>query len=499
MILDLRQIWTRHPAGLNLGLLVYALAAVGAALGVAMLLVALVGAVRDGQGWYAFAVIGTGVALPAAAILVFARPPNLTPIIRARDVLLTVTSCWLFAALLSALPIRLEGDARSYVAAVFEAMSGFTTTGSTIYDAIEPLPDSVLLWRATTQWLGGIGIIVLLVGIAPALGIGSTRALFAEVSGPLKERYTPRIAQTARALVRIYVVLSVACAGAYMVVGMSAWNAVLHAMTTVSTGGFSPHTASLGQYDAAPQLVAILFMFLGGVNFGLYILLSSRRRPSLGMRYEFHWYCIALVAFSLIVLATLAGFDEQRSWTAALDATFAVVSIVTTTGYVTADFDAWNETARTVVLAIMFVGGCAGSTVGGVKIIRWMMLGVSIRAELRRLMHPSAVVSVRLGDRHFADRDILTLMSFVVAYMLVFVTSALAVAATSSVDLETAISAAAASITLVGPGLGAVGASESYSALSDGSLAILSATMLLGRLEVFTVLALLTPAYWRRR
>lgn len=499
MRIDVRQIWSRHPGGINLGLLTYAIAAVTAALGMSMLLAAVAGALRDGRGIQGFVIVGAGVVVPAALILVLARPPRITPVIRARDVFLTVTACWTVAALLSALPIWIEGGARSYVAAVFEAMSGYTTTGSTIFDAIEPLPDSVLLWRSLTQWLGGIGIVVLLVGIAPALGMGSSRALFAEVSGPLKERYTPRIAETARALVRIYVVLSLACTVSYVAVGMTIWNAILHAMATVSTGGFSPHTASLGHYDPGPQLVAILFMFLGGVNFGLYILLSMRQRSSMGMRYEFWWYCAALVALTIVVTATLVGFDHQPSGRAVLDAAFAIVSIVTTTGFVTADFDTWNQTARTVLLPVMFVGGCAGSTVGGIKIIRWMMLGVSIRTELRRLMHPSAVVSVRLGDRHFADRDILTLMSFVMAYMFVFVASAIGVAATSSVDVVSALSASAASIALVGPGLGSVGASESYSVLSDTSLAILSATMLLGRLEIFTVLALLTPAFWRRR
>jgi trk system potassium uptake protein TrkH len=358
----------------------------------------------------------------------------------------------------------------------------------------------VLLWRSVTQWLGGIGIVVLLVGIAPALGVGSTRALFAEVSGPTKERYTPRIADTARALVRIYVVLTAACFAAYVVTGMLPFDAANHAMTTVSTGGFSTHTSSLGFYEqAGTRMVSILFMLLGGVNFGLFIVLSMRRKPTLTQRYEFTWYLIALGAFSAIVAATLIGFDDGAFGESLLDSAFTVTSIITTTGYVTADFDTWNQTARTIVLAIMFVGGSAGSTVGGIKIFRWMMLGVSIRAELRRLMHPSAVISVRLGERHFTDRDLLTLMSFMVSYVMVFVTSAILVAAVSSLDLVSAISAAASSLTLVGPGLGMVGASESYSAISDRGLAVLTATMLLGRLEVFTVLALLTPAFWRRR
>lgn len=500
MTLDARQLWRWHPAGLNVGLLTFALAAVAAALGLAMLVAALVGMLRDGRDWQAFSVVGLAALIPAAGVLAAARPPASAPIIRARDVFLTVTASWTFAALLSALPIWIEGEARSYVAAVFEAMSGFTTTGSTVFDEIEPLPDALVLWRSLIQWLGGIGIVVLLVGIAPALGVGSTRALFAEVSGPLKERYTPRIADTARALVRIYLVLSAACMASYMATGMGVWHSLNHTMTTISTGGFSTHTISFGFYDSpGPRLVAILFMFLGGVNFGLFILLSMRRRASLVMKYELWWYAIAAAAFTVVVAATLVGFDGDAPGTALLDAAFNVVSVLTTTGYITADFDDWNETARTMMLGIMFVGGCAGSTVGGIKIVRWMMLGVSIRAELRRLMHPSAVVSVRLGDRHFADRDILTLMSFVVAYFLVFVLGAVGVAAVSELDLVSAVSASAASITLVGPGLGMVGAVESYSVVSDPGLAILTATMLLGRLEVFTVLALLTPAFWRRR
>lgn len=500
MTFDLRVLWRKHPAGLNAGLILYAVAGVTFILSVAMLLVSLIGHARDGVGWPAFVATGLAGAVPSIVLLYFARPPGSDFIIRARDVFLTVTACWLVAALLGAVPIYVAGDARSYVASVFEAMSGYTTTGATIFDRIEPLPDSVLLWRSVTQWLGGIGIVVLLVGIAPALGVGSTRALFAEVSGPTKERYTPRIADTARALVRIYVVLTAACFAAYVVTGMLPFDAANHAMTTVSTGGFSTHTSSLGFYEqASTRLVSILFMLLGGVNFGLFIVLSMRRKPTLTQRYEFTWYLIALGAFSAIVAATLIGFDDGAFGESLLDSAFTVTSIITTTGYVTADFDTWNQTARTIVLAIMFVGGSAGSTVGGIKIFRWMMLGVSIRAELRRLMHPSAVISVRLGERHFTDRDLLTLMSFMVSYVMVFVTSAILVAAVSSLDLVSAISAAASSLTLVGPGLGMVGASESYSAISDRGLAVLTATMLLGRLEVFTVLALLTPAFWRRR
>lgn len=494
-----RQLWARYPAGINAGLVIWACSAVVATLGAAMLLVSIVGAVRDGGGWPVYVATGLGSLLPAGLLLVVARPPGSSVVIRARDVFVTVTAAWTVAALVAAIPIEVAGHARSYTAAVFEAMSGFTTTGATVFDSIEPLPDSVLLWRSLIQWLGGIGIIVLLVGIAPALGIGSTRALFAELSGPTKERYTPRISQTARALVRIYLVLTVANVAAYIATGMTTFDAVCHAMTTISTGGFSTHTASLAHFGDSTQLAAIVFMILGGINFGIFILISMSRRPTRMQRLETIWYLIALAAFTLVIVSTLVFSDDARGWSALLDSAFTVVSIVTTTGYVTADFDAWNETARTVLLCVMFVGGSAGSTVGGIKIVRWMMLGAAVRAELRRLMHPSAIVRVRLGDRHFSDRDVLTLTSFVIAYLVVFVTAAVGVAAVSDLDLISAISASAASITLVGPGLGQVGASESYSAVSDPGMAILAFTMLLGRLEVFTVLALLTPAFWRRR
>lgn len=494
-----RSLWARHPAGINAGLVTWALAGVVAILGVAMLLVAVVSTIHAGQDPAAFVVAGLACTAPAGTIVYLARPPAAATVIRARDVFVTVTGCWTIAALIGAVPILVAGDARSYVAAVFEAMSGLTTTGATVFDEIEPLPDSVLLWRSTMQWLGGIGIVVLLVGIAPALGVGSTRALFAELSGPTKERYTPRIADTARSLVRIYVALSIANVLAYVATGMEWFDALCHAMTTISTGGFSTQTASLGAFGDGTRAVAILFMLLGGVNFGIFVLLSMRRRPFRLQLLELTWYVVALVAFSAVVAATLVGHADAGAGRAILDAAFTVVSVVTTTGYVTADFDAWNEAARTLVLAVMFVGGSAGSTVGGIKIIRWMMLGVSIRAELRRLMHPSAVVGVRLGTRHFSDRDVLTLMSFVVAYLGVFVTAAVLVAMTSDLDLVSSIAAAAASITLVGPGLGQVGASESYSAVSDAGMVVLAATMLLGRLEIFTVLALLTPAFWRGR
>lgn len=500
MSTKLSRLWRRQPAGLNVGLVVFAVAGITTIIGVGMLLIAIFGYLRGGGGALTFAATGAACAVPGALVLNTGRGRAGHVVIRARDVFLTVTACWLVAALVSAVPLLLAGDARSYTAAVFEAMSGFTTTGSTIYDEVEPLPATVLLWRSTMQWLGGIGIVVLLVGIAPALGIGSVRALFAEVTGPVKERYTPRIADTARALVRIYLVLTAACMGSYVVTGMGAFDAVNHAMTTISTGGFSTRTASFGFYEqASTRLVAIVFMFLGGVNFGLFILLSMRQRPTRSQRYELGWYVAALAAFSSIVAATLTGFDGERAPGALMDALFNVVSVVTTTGYITVDFDEWNHTARTLMLAFMFVGGSAGSTVGGVKIFRWMMLSASIRAELRRLMHPSAVIIVRVGDRRFTDRDMLTLMTFLSAYFLVFVASAIGVAAVSDLDVVSAVSASAASLALVGPALGQVGAAESYSVVSDAGLAILTLTMLLGRLEVFTVLALLTPAFWRRR
>lgn len=443
---------------------------------------------------------GVALALAFGALFRATRPPSASYPVRPRDVFLAVTLAWNVAALLGTIPLVASGAYANFTATFFETMSAFTTTGATTLDEIEPLSAGVLLWRSVMQWLGGLGIVMLFVAIAPAVGTGATRVLFAEVGGPAKERITPRISDTARVLWTVYLVLTGSCLLAYWIAGMSAFDAVNHAMTTVATGGFSTRTASIGAFDSvAIELVSIVFMAAGGVSFALYWQLAVHRRITRLQLLEFLSYLAAVLVFAAIVATSLVSTETgSLDWSTVRDAMFAVVTVVTTTGYVTADFDEWTSAARVVILFTMFVGGCAGSTAGGIKIIRWMILGAALRSQERKMLHPSAVAVVRVGGRVFSERVVAMLLVFLVAYMLLFALGAGVVAA-GGADLTTAISASASSLNLIGPALGEAGAAESYGSISDTGLWMLALLMLMGRLEVFTVLVLIMPSFWRSR
>src|SRR5215211_1733230 len=472
------------------------------ALGLALLVpLALSLLYRDGS-WASFLLPGAAMALIGGVGLRVTSSLFRTPrYVSNRDVYLSVTLAWVVAALLGGVPFLIEGTFDSLLDSTFEAMSGFTTTGSTLLSDIEAQTPSILFWRSMTQWLGGIGIVVLFVAVAPVIGAGAARLLGAEVSGLTQTRLTPRIADTAKALLVIYLVISLAETIALVVVGMPLYDAVVHTFTTVATGGFSPKTASVGFYDSlAIEAIIGFFMVASGVSFSLYYLLYTRRRLDVLLDRELLAYLGIIAVASLFIwgILVLEG-DYGDSWGRGLrDSAFAVSSIITTTGFVTADFDRWDTAARITLILLMFVGGCAGSTAGGIKVIRILIIFRTILQDVFRMVHPRAVTPLQLGERVVPETVRIAVLGLFAAWMGVFGIATFLVALQEELTLLSSATAVATTLNDVGPGLGQVGATESFEIVNPLGRFVLTVCMLLGRLEIFTVLALLSPAFWKR-
>jgi trk system potassium uptake protein TrkH len=378
-------------------------------------------------------------------------------------------------------------------------VSGLTTTGATVITNLEELPISILYYRQQLQWLGGMGIIVLAVAVLPMLGIGGMQLYRAETPGPMKDnKLTPRITETAKALWYIYLGLTVACGFAYWLAGMSVFDAVGHAFSTVAIGGFSTHDASMGYFNSPLiDMIAVLFMFLAGINFSLHFV-AFRNRAISGYWHdsEFRFYLLLIALVSLITILGLYFTETYDDWQdAVVNGLFQAVSIGTTAGFTTAEFYNWPGFIAILLLFSSFVGGCAGSTGGGIKVIRLLLLVKQGLREITRLVHPSAQIPVRVGSKTVDSRIIEAVWGFFALYVASFTVMYLALA-TTGLDLMTAFSAVAASINNLGPGLGGVGAH--YAEMHDLGKWILCFAMLLGRLEIFTLLVLLTPGFWRR-
>jgi trk system potassium uptake protein TrkH len=473
------------------------------ALGLALLVpLALSLLYRDGS-WASFLLPGAAMALIGGIGLRVTSSLFRTPrYVSNRDVYLSVTLAWVVAALLGGVPFLIEGTFDSLLDSTFEAMSGFTTTGSTLLSDIEAQTPSILFWRSMTQWLGGIGIVVLFVAVAPVIGAGAARLLGAEVSGLTQTRLTPRIADTAKALLVIYLAISLAETMALMVVGMSLYDAVVHTFTTVATGGFSTKTASIGFYDSlAVEAVIVFFMVASGVSFSLYYLLYTRRRFDVVLDRELIVYLAILLGAVLFVwgLLVFEGVYEVSSWGRALrDSAFSVVSVATTTGFVTADYDRWDTAAKVILVLLMFVGGCAGSTAGGIKIIRIIVVFRTILQDIFRMVHPRAVTPLVVGGRMVPEGIRLAVLGLFAAWIAIFGAASVLVALQDNLTLTSSATAVAATLNVIGPGLGQVGATESFEIVDPFGRVVLTVCMLLGRLELFTALALLSPAFWKR-
>jgi trk system potassium uptake protein TrkH len=420
--------------------------------------------------------------------------------LRVRDGFLVVVMFWTVLGLTGALPFLFaENSIMSLTDSVFESVSGLTTTGATVIVGIDDLPLSLRYYRQQLQWLGGMGIIVLAVAVLPMLGIGGMQLYRAETPGPMKDsKLTPRITETAKALWLIYLGLTVICGTAYWLAGMQPFDALGHAFSTVAIGGFSTHDASMGYYDSTLiEMIAVVFMLLSGANFALHFLVVRRRSLTVYLHDpEFRGYVVTLFIVFLLVSSALYLMGVYANWSESLTrGLFQAVSIGTTTGFTTADYSLWPGFISILLLFSSFVGGCAGSTGGGIKVIRFLLLIKQGLREINRLIHPNAEIPIRVGSKTIPRRVIEAVWGFFALYMASFSLMYLMLASTG-LDLMTAFSAVAASINNLGPGLAGVG--SNYASLNDAAKWILCFGMLLGRLEVFTLLVLLTPAFWRK-
>jgi len=415
-----------------------------------------------------------------------------------REGYVIVTAGWIIISLFGSLPFVFQGAIPNYSSAFFETISGFTTTGATILADIEILPQGLIYWRSLTQWLGGMGIIVLSLAILPILGIGGMQLFIAEVPGPTKDKIHPRIRETAKRLWGIYVLLTGLEIILLLIGGMGFFDAVNHGLTTLATGGFSPKNQSVGFYTSPfIQYVIIVFMFLAGTNFTVHYYALHGNLSFIKNNDEFRFYLFFIIGCAIfITLLHLkhVNFDYEESFRQSL---FHVVSLVTTTGYVVSDYENWAPFSRIIFFFLLFVGGCAGSTGGGVKIIRYLLLFKNSFLELKRLMHPNAVIPVRINQKAVKPSIILNVQAFFIIYMLIFIFGSF-IMSMLGLDFITAMGAVATCLANVGPGIGAVGPVANFAHVPDLGKWFLSAFMLLGRLELFTVLILFSASFWKK-
>ena len=418
--------------------------------------------------------------------------------LRNRDGFLIVSLGWLFVGLTGALPFWLSGEIPEFTDAVFESISGFTTTGASILADVEVLGRGPALWRCLIQWLGGMGIVVLSVAILPILGVGGMQLFQAEAPGPSPDRLTPRIKETARLLWGVYCIISFAEFIALLFCGLDWFDALCHTFTTMATGGFSTRAASIGHYQSgAVEYVVIFFMFAAGANFSLHYSALRGRLRSYLRDSEFKVYLTVVLCATAVVIYTNLRASTMGTEENIRASLFQVISIVTTTGYATADYELWASAAVFVLLSLMFIGGCAGSTGGGMKNVRLLLLIRHGFNELRKMVHPQAVFPIRFNQRAVPP-DILThILGFVLLLALSTLTATF-VMTLLGLDLLTAFGSVAATINNIGPGIGDVGPTDNFGHLPALGKWVLVVCMLLGRLELFTVLVLLTPDFWRR-
>ena len=436
-----------------------------------------------------------GGVVGGTALLMLRDAPDL----RVREGFAVVACGWLVVGLLGALPTWLSGQIPSFTDAAFESISGFTTTGASILTDIEGRSRATLFWRALSHWLGGMGIVLLAVAILPLLGVGGMQLFRAEVPGPTAERLTPRIRETAKRLWGVYVLLTALEAGALMVAGLGSFDAVCHSFATMATGGFSNHGASVGGYGTpAVEWIVIVFMLLAGTNFSLHYLVLSGQVTAHFRDEEFRFYLLIVGGVTAVLTAVLLG---ERFYGSTLEtarhALFQVISIITTTGFGTADYLQWPPFAHAALLMLMAVGGCAGSTGGGIKVVRLLILLKTAKLELRRMLHPRGVFTLWFNDRAVPPGLQTNVLGFFLLFMVVYGCGVLALALGGR-DLVTSVGATAATLSNIGPGLGLVGPASNYAALLDWEKWLLMGLMIIGRLELFTVLVLFLPGAWRR-
>jgi len=453
----------------------------------------------DGTAWPLAESLGITTASGALLFFAFRDPASSRTAMTHREGMAIVALGWFVAGAFGGLPFYLGGTFDSVADCVFESLSGFSTTGASVLTDIEAVPRGILFWRSLTHWLGGMGIIVLSLAILPFLGVGGMQLYRAEVPGPAPDKLKPRIKDTAMTLWKVYLVFSAAQTLLLMLGGMDLFDALCHTFGTMATGGFSTRNASIAAYDSAYiDGVITVFMLIAGINFSLHYLLLKGKPLAMLKNPEFRVYAIMVLCFvAVLTLAVHAAGDYETVGQSVRYTAFQVASILTTTGYATADYEMWPGIAQAVLVFCMFVGGCAGSTAGGMKVMRIMLLCKHSYQELFRLIHPRSVSRVKMGHVAVQDDVLRGVWGFFILWLGLFVLAAFAVAATG-VDVVTSFAAALACIGNIGPGIGGVGPMDNYAWLPDTAKWALTLCMVLGRLEIYTVIILFVPEFWRK-
>lgn len=413
-----------------------------------------------------------------------------------REGYLIVTLSWIVVSVFGALPYLFSGSITNFTDAFFETISGFTTTGATILSDIEAVPKNILFWRAMTHWMGGMGIIVLTVAVLPFLGIGGMQLLVAEMPGITPDKLHPRITATAKRLWGIYLLFTIIEVALLWVGEMDFFDSICHSFATMATGGFSTKNDSIAGFAPYSQYVIIFFMILAGTNFTLHYLALHRKFDKFWENQEWKTYMVLIILITAFIAVGLIFYQGSGIEKAVRDSLFSVVSIITTTGFVSVDYLWWPSFLWMFLFLLMFVGGSAGSTGGGMKVVRHLLLIKNSWLELKRAIHPNAIIPVKFNGKSVSQEIIVNVMGFFLIYVMIFASGTL-VMSLIGYDFETSIGATIASLGNIGPGIGGVGPAENYGFFSPFAKWFLSFLMLLGRLELFTVLIILSPAFWK--
>ncbi|NLD35728.1 MAG: TrkH family potassium uptake protein [Desulfatiglans sp.] len=452
----------------------------------------------DGDGsshalaWSMFITVGSGI------LMLLSTKKNRVVHLSHRDGVAIVTFGWLAAGLFGALPFVISGAIPDFSSACFESVSGFTTTGATVLQNIEGVSPGIILWRSLTQWIGGMGIIVLSIAILPFLGVGGMQLYKAEIPGPVVDKLKPRISDTSKTLWKVYILLTALQVIFLAIGGMSIFDSINHAFCTMPSGGFSPKNLSIGFYNSAYfDIVIIIFMLITGINFSLHYRLISDGPLIYWKDPECRVFLSMIAALTVLITFDLYGTVYEGLFSSLRHAAFQVSSIITTTGFASTDFELWPSLSHMLLLVAMFLGGMAGSTAGGIKTMRVMLLVKHGYHEIFRVIHPHAVTTIKLNGRAVPQETLSSIWGFFTLYLMLFVASSILMNMLG-LDMVSSFSSVAACIFNVGPGLGTVGPMDNYIGVPVIGKWVLIFCMLVGRLEIYTVLVLLTPEFWRK-
>lgn len=445
--------------------------------------------------WWVYLALALGAGLFGAALMLLCKTKN--PVIFAKEGFVITALSWVTLSLVGALPFTISGEIPSYVDAIFETVSGFTTTGASILTAPQNLTHAAMLWRSFTHWLGGMGVIVLVMALMPSVTGRSMHILRAEVPGPSVDKLVPKVRETAKILYLIYIALTLAEIIVLFACGMPLFDSIVHSVGTAGTGGFGIKPDSIGGYAPILQWVITIFMLLFGINFNVYYLVLRRRLGAVVKSFEL-WVYLGIVAAAVAIISfNIYPIYNDVSDTVRTSA-FQVSSLITTTGYSTADFNLWPSLSKGILFMLMFMGGCAGSTAGGLKLTRVILLFKLIRREVLRILHPRSVKAVQIDGKSVEEDTLQGVGSYFIVYMMVMAVVFLLICF-EPFDFETNISAVVACFNNIGPGFSSVGPAASFAAYSDFSKIILSFAMLLGRLEIYPILFMLIPSTWTKK